>query len=152
MRTSEWKRWSLGAALCALGAANACSSSSSGSDSGATEDATAEGATTETEEAGLDAGVGEAGPEGSASPPVDATLDAPVAEADASDAAPDSSPGDASAHDAGGGGDGGIVGPTLLTSGTRLSIKGITEDNYVVYFDYSSSTYYANRSTADRPS
>ena len=57
-------------------------------------------------------------------------------EADASDAAPDSSPGDASAYDAEGGGDGGIVGPTLLTSGTTLSIKGITKDNYVVYFDF----------------
>jgi hypothetical protein len=124
-----------------IGCAIGCNSSSAAPSDGGPQDATS-GADVQTDS-------GSGGGDGAVND--GAGTDSTVAESaapeagggDASDAlAPDAS--DAEIADAQEGGDGlaGDGGPTLWLSGD-LSIQGITSDNYVIYYDLSTLTYYA---------
>jgi hypothetical protein len=105
------------------------------SDDGASNDAAPEGASSadasSPDSTVSDASPPDASPDGS---PSDASPDGSPY-----DGSPDGSPGDAAAD-----AEGGIEGPTLVQSGSTLNIEGITNDGYVVYFDSTSQSYYAN--------
>ncbi len=135
--TPLWIRWTLRAACVPLAMTMmaACTSSSAGPAEGGPEEASQvdDGGPTG-EEAGPDATV--AGMDGA---PADATLsDGPGAAA--GDAATEGGPATDAAD--GGAADAGTAKPSLWLAG-NFQVQGITSDNYVVYLDEATDTFYA---------
>jgi hypothetical protein len=107
--------------------ASACSDNSNNQAPAA--DATPEGASEDATSV-QDAGAPEGGQDAAS---LDSTVsDAPYADAPSADAATDAEAGD-----------GGPTPPFLLQAGTSFVLGGVTSDDWVIYYDSSSQTYYA---------
>lgn len=138
------------AALAAVASGVACSSSSStSSGDGSVEDgaAVAEGGGTAEGEAGSDATVADAETSDGG---VVGTSDATTGDAAITDA--DAAPSDGASGDGSGDAEAGAIGPTLWVTGTSsLSLYGVTSDNYVIYFDGTVRTFFAQAVTGGTP-
>ncbi len=145
-----WKRKLLPLAAMCGARANACSSSSSGS----APDAASDGASQTGEDAATPPQQDAAAPDATVSDaaPGDGSTDAsPTDGAGPNGDASDGGPSDGGASDAGpsdggasdGASDGAGIATHLLVPGTTFTVGGITGDNYVVYYDNSTQTYYA---------
>ncbi len=127
----SWKRKLL--PLVAICGALACNSSSSGS----APDATADGPSQTGEDAAQPTQDAAAPPDGTVS---DAATGDGSADASPTDGAGDGAGPNGDASDAGEGG----VAAHLLVPGSTLSVGGATGDNYLIYYDSSTQTYYAS--------
>jgi hypothetical protein len=151
------------AALAAVASGVACSSSSGtspGSGDGSADDGAlvAEGGGTpepDAGEPGPDATLTDAeGPDSTVVGVSDGATDAPVVTSDGAitdgnggDAPSDGAPGDGS-----GDGEAGPAGPTLWLGGSSsLSLYGVTSDNYVIYFDGTVKTFFAQAVAGGSP-
>jgi hypothetical protein len=137
-------------AICAFAAIAACGSSSGSTlappdfdatspDDGATaSDGGGSDASPIVDGAGTDSTLSDGSPDDGSRSNEAASPDAGAADAEAGIA----EAGESDAEAGSPGGDGG-TGPTLVQSGTTLSLQGITNDGQVVYYDSSSQSYYA---------